>query len=126
MSAQEFDLNVHELAEVMESGDDLVAWLNIRFDSNNRYLAAKGVVGGEVVTISHAPGSQGRRLVFGFPKLAKSVFRLTLESPRKKASVQANYRFVDGVDKPYRFSFDWDDFVSALDADTVLRFTLHG
>ena len=126
MSGQEFDLVVHELPEVMESGDDLVAWLNIRFDHNNRYLVAKGVVGGEVMAVSHTPGSQGRRLVFGFPKLAKSIFRLTLESSRKKASVQANYRFVGDVDKPYQFSFDWDDFVSALDADTVLRFTLHG
>lgn len=125
MSGQEFDLDLHELPEVMESGDDLVFWLNLRFDPNNRYLAAKGVVGGEVITVSHAPGSQGRRLVFGFPKLAKSIFRLTLESPRKKSSVQANYRFVEGVNKPFQFSFDWDDFVSALDTDTVLRFTLH-
>ncbi len=125
MSGLEFDMDVHELSEVLESGDDLVFWLNLRFDHNNRYLAARGVVGGQVTLVPDPINHGKRKLTFAFPRLNKSIFRLSLESSRKNTSVQANYRFVDGTDKPFRFSFDWDEFVTALQPDAVLRFKLH-
>lgn len=121
----EFDMDVHELWEVVDQGDDLVFWLNLRFDHNNRYLAAKGVVGGEITTAANQHHSGKNKLVFAFPRLDRSIFQLLLESSHKRASVQSSYRFVDGADKPFRFSFDWDEFLDALGPDTVLRFKLH-
>ena len=111
-------MDVHELWEMRDKGEDWVFWLNLRFDHHNLYLATRGITGGKVETI-------GNRVVFSFPRLNRPIFSLEVVSKMAAMSLKANLRYDAAWSPPYLFSFDRSKFEQCMAADTQLRFCLH-
>ena len=110
-------MDVHELWEMRDKGEDWVFWLNLRFDHHNLYLATRGITGGKVEVI-------GNRIVFSFPKLKRPIFSLEAVSKMAAMSLKTNFRYDGAWSPPYLFSFNRAKFEQCMTADTQLKFTL--